>query len=141
MLRGISPVISPELLKILAEMGHGDELVIADANYPAAATARRLVRADGVAATDLLDAVLDLIPLDSYAEHSVMLMSTVGDDPAPEVWKDYREAIERHGEPADAIEWIDRFGFYDRGSEAYAVVATGETTPYANIILKKGVVA
>ncbi|MBM6953218.1 RbsD/FucU family protein [Enorma phocaeensis] len=140
MLKGVPAVISPELLKILAEMGHGDEIVIADANYPAASTAKHLVRADGISAPQILDAVLTLMPLDTYVEAPVALMATVGDDPRPEIWDTYRVIIDEKAGADKAIEHVSRFDFYDRGANAYAVIATGEHALYANLILKKGVI-
>ncbi len=140
MLKGISPIISPELLKILMEMGHGDEITIGDGNFPAASHAKRLVRLDGHGVTEVLDAILKLFPLDTYVEKPVALMSVVpGDNVDPVIWKDY-ERIIKENEGDKEIEFIDRFGFYDRAKQSYCVVATGETALYANIILKKGVV-
>lgn len=140
MLKGIDPVISPELLKIIMEMGHGDELVIGDGNFPAASNAQRLVRLDGHGVCEILDALLKLYPLDTYVDAPVGLMAvTPGDDVVPVIWEDYKRIIkEREGD--HNIEMIERFEFYDRAKKAYAIVATGETALYANIILKKGVV-
>lgn len=140
MLKGIPSVISPELLKIIMEMGHGDELVIGDGNFPAASNAKRLVRLDGHGVCEILDALLSLFPLDTYVEAPVGLMAvTPGDDAKPVIWDDYRRIIkEREGD--HNIEMIERFEFYERSRNAYAIVATGETALYANIILKKGVV-
>ncbi len=140
MLKGIPSILSPELLKILMEMGHGDEITIADGNFPAASTAKRLVRLDGHGVTEVLDAILKLFPLDTYVEKPVALMSVVpGDNVDPVIWKDYERLIREH-EGEKEIEFIDRFGFYERAGKSYCVVATGETALYANIILKKGVV-
>lgn len=141
MLKGISPIISPELLKILAEMGHGDEIVIGDGNFPAATNAKRLVRADGHGVPELLDAILQLIPADTYADSAFMLMATTAGDPEPKIWNDYK-AIIASREPGfeEKISWLERFDFYARSREAYAIVASGETAVYANIIIKKGVV-
>lgn len=139
MLKNISPIISPELLKILMEMGHGDELVIGDGNFPAASIAQRLVRADGHGVPELLDAILALMPLDTYVEAPVALMDNGDADNRPEIWAKYEEIVKsREGDKKFALE--ERFAFYDRAKKAYAVVATGETAIYANIILKKGVV-
>ena len=140
MLKGIDPVISPELLKIIMEMGHSDELVIGDGNFPAASNAQRLVRLDGHGVCEILDALLKLFPLDTYVEAPVGLMAvTPGDDVVPVIWEDYKRIIkEREGD--HNIEMIERFEFYERARNAYAIVATGETALYANIILKKGVV-
>lgn len=140
MLKGISPLIPPELLKILAEMGHGDEIVLGDANFPAAAMGKRVVRCDGVSIPAMLDAILPLFPLDTYAEKQAALMDLVpGDTVDPVIWKDIQSVLARH-QPEAKIEWVERFAYYDRAKEAFAVVQTGETAQYANVILKKGVV-
>jgi len=139
MLKGISPIISPELLKILMEMGHGDEIVIGDGNFPAASCAQRLVRLDGHGVTDVLDAILALMPLDTYVDLPASLMATTNGDPTPEIWADYKKVLAKYNEKTEMKE-LERFEFYDRAKAAYAVVATGETAVYANIILKKGVV-
>ncbi|MGA2615370.1 MAG: L-fucose mutarotase [Spirochaetia bacterium] len=141
MLKGISPLLSPELLKIIAEMGHGDELVIADGNFPSAGMARRLVRADGHAVPPLLDAILALFPLDSFVERPAALMSVVpGDSTKPVIWEEFRSIVRRHEPGFKDFEMVERFAFYARTREAFAVLATGETALYANIILKKGVI-
>lgn len=141
MLKGIPSVISPELLKILDEMGHGDEIVIGDGNFPAASNAKRLVRCDGHGVPAVLDAVLKLIPLDSYVEAPLALMDVTNGDPVPEIWDTYKQIV-KNNEPGfeDKFELTERFDFYERARNAYAVVATGETAVYANIIIKKGVV-
>ena len=139
MLKGISPVISPELLKILCEMGHGDEIVIGDGNFPAAANAKRLVRLDGHGVPEILDAVLKLIPLDTYVESPAVLMATGENEPTPAIWATYEDIITKNN-GATNISTIERFAFYERTRSAYAVIATGETAIYANIILKKGVI-
>ena len=140
MLKGISPVISPELIKILMEMGHGDEICIGDGNFPAASVGKRLVRLDGHGVTEVLDAILKLFPLDTYVEKPVALMSVVpGDDVDPVIWKEYERVI-RENEGEKNIEYVERFAFYERARQCYCVVATGESALYANIILKKGVV-
>ncbi len=140
MLKNIPAVLSPELLKILMEMGHGDELVIGDGNFPAASNARRLVRLDGHGVPEILDAILTLFPLDTYVEAPVALMAvTPGDPTVPAIWEDYKDIIRRR-EGDRKIEEVERFEFYRRSREAYAILATGETALYANIILKKGVV-
>jgi L-fucose mutarotase len=140
-LKGIPSVISPDLLKIMMEMGHGDELVLADANFPAAACAQRLVRQDGVGMEPLLDAVLQLFPLDLYVKQPVGLMQVVAGDQPPVIWERYGEIIEKHKGNSASIEFVERFTFYERAKQAFAVVATGEKSPYANIILIKGVVS
>lgn len=140
MLKGIPDIISPELLKILDEMGHGDEIVIGDGNFPAASNAKRLVRLDGHGVPEILEAILKLVPLDPYVESPVMLMQvTPGDDIDPVIWKDYAKIVKEQSGDFKMSE-IERFKFYERASDAYAIVATGETALYANIILKKGVV-
>lgn len=139
MLKNIPPVLSPELLKILMEMGHGDELIIADGNFPAASVARRLVRADGHGVPVLLDAILTLFPLDTYVDCPAALMDNGDPSDPPAIWQEYRRIIrEREGDKT--LEPVERFAFYERAKNAYAVIATGETAIYANIIIKKGVV-
>ena len=140
MLKGISPILCPELLKILAEMGHGDELVIGDANFPAQSMGKRCVRQDGHGGDELLDAILSLFPLDTFVEAPVTLMQVTpgtleGDPP---IWKQFRETVERH-QSGTVLGETERFAFYDRARQAYACVATGERSLYACIILKKGV--
>lgn len=140
MLKGIPDIISPELLKILDEMGHGDEIVIGDGNFPAASNAKRLVRLDGHGVPEILEAILKLVPLDPYVDSPVMLMQvTPGDDTDPVIWKDYERIVKEQSGDFKMSE-IERFAFYERARNAYAIVATGETALYANIILKKGVV-
>ena len=140
MLKGIPKNLSPELLKILMEMGHGDEIVIADGNFPSASNAKRLVRADGLDAPPLLDDILQLFPLDTSVEHPVILMDVVpGDTITPKIWDTYRRIISRH-DSAAKITNIERFAFYERARNAYAIIATSEAALYANIILCKGVV-
>lgn len=139
MLKGISALVSPELLKILCEMGHGDEIVIGDGNFPAASCAQRLIRCDGLGVPEILDAVLQLFPLDTYVDSPVSLMATTKDDPTPEIWATYEEIINKHNGSTN-ISQVERFDFYDRTKKAYAVIATSEKALYANIILKKGVI-
>jgi L-fucose mutarotase len=140
MLKNIPPIISPELMKILLEMGHGDEIVLADGNFPAASVAQRLVRCDGHGVPELLEAVLQLFPLDIYVDRPVALMSVVpGDKTKPTIWEQYRALVKASGEPFSDFEFVERFAFYERAKKAYAVVATSEKALYANVILKKGV--
>ena len=140
MLKGISPLISPELLKVLCEMGHGDEIVLADANFPAESMGQRVVRADGIGAPELLRAILPLFPLDQYDEGNFVLMSVVPGDPIePVIWDEYRATLTAY-EPDAKIQTIDRFAYYERAKKAYCIVATGESVQYANILLKKGVI-
>ncbi len=140
MLKGISPLISPELLKILAEMGHGDELVIGDANFPAQSMNPRCVRLDGHGGVALLDAVLNLLPLDTFVDAPVTLMQVVPGtmEGQPPIWKEFQAVVDRH-QPGTKTGQIERFQFYDRARKAYACVATGERSLYACVILKKGV--
>lgn len=141
MLKGISSAISPDLIKVLMEMGHGDELVIADGNFPAASIAQRLVRADGLDCLTFLDAILSLFPLDQYVEKPVALMAVVPGDPyQPVIWDDYRKIVQQHESTFTDFDYVERFAFYERARKAYAILATSEMALYANIILKKGVI-
>ena len=141
MLNGIPSILSPELLKILMEMGHGDELVIADGNFPAVSIAQRLVRSYGNMVPELLEAVLKFFPLDPYVDAPVALMQVVPGDPyKPTIWETYKEIIKKFPNKNNKIENVERFAFYERAKKAFAVIATSETALYANIILKKGVV-
>ena len=139
MLKGIPAILSPELLKVLMEMGHGDDIVIADGNYPSASNARHLVRCDGHGVPELLDAILTFFPLDSFVSCPVALMDVPQGSDQPPIWAAYKDIIERH-EPGTEIERIERFDFYRRGKDAYAIIATGESAIYANVILKKGII-
>ena len=141
MLKHIPPILSPELTHVLMEMGHGDEIVLADGNFPAASVAQRLVRCDGHGVPELLEAVLRFFPLDQYVEQPVALMSVVpGDSTKPSIWATYRSILGESGETFSDFEFVERFAFYERAKGAYAVVATSEIALYANIILKKGVI-
>jgi len=140
-LKGIPKILSPELLKVLMEMGHGDEIVIADGNFPAASCAKRLIRCDGHGASELLDAILKFFPLDSYVDKPIALMEvSPGDTTKPVIWKDYRKIVELYDSKASQFEMVERFKFYERAKNAYAIIATGEGALYANILLRKGVV-
>ncbi len=140
MLKGISPLISPDLLKTLCEMGHGDEIVFADAHFPGHSVNKNVLRADGFGVADLLAAVLPLFELDSYDDHPIVMMAAVkGDTLDPEVERSYLSSIQINNPGINSVHRIDRFDFYRRASEAYAVVMTGETAKYGNILLKKGV--
>ncbi|RAP77803.1 RbsD/FucU family protein [Paenibacillus montanisoli] len=142
MLHGIPNIISPELLKILMEMGHGDEIVIGDGNFPAASHAQRLVRCDGHQVPELLDAILHLFPLDQYVEKPVSLMQVVpGDKSETPIWDTFETIIRERTGKSDTFEQVERFEFYKRARNAYAIIATSESALYANIILKKGVIA
>ena len=144
MLKGIPGILPPELLKVLCEMGHSDRLVIADGNFPAQSMGEDsiVIRMDGHGVPEILDAILQMFPLDTYVEHPVSLMQVMqGDTVETPIWKTYEEITVRHDERgADAIGHIERFAFYDAAREAYAIVATGETALYANVMLQKGVV-
>ncbi len=140
MLKGISPLLSPDLLSILCRMGHGDEIVLADAHFPGETFGKRIVRADGITVTALIDAILPVFELDGYVGAPLTMMAPVaGDKLDPKVEAKYRVAVDRHAPKTTAIERIERFAFYDRAKSAFAVVMTGETSKYGNIILKKGV--
>lgn len=137
MLKGIPAIISPDLLKILAEMGHGDELVISDAHFPAYSVHHQVVRADAVSSPEMMEAILKLIELDQYVEKPVAMMAPVpGDAVDPEIAAACRRVL---GKDADRIDFMERFAFYDRAKKAYAVVVTGEGRKYGNILIKKGV--
>ena len=140
MLKGISPLISPELLEVMARMGHGDEIVLADAHFPGESFNNRVLRADGLKIPDLLAAILPLFELDSYVAHPLVMMAAVeGDSLDPTVEEAYLESIRISNPDVPPIERIDRYEFYERTKSAFAVVMTGETAKYGNIILKKGV--
>ena len=141
MLKNISSIISPNLLKVLCEMGHGDEIVLADANFPAESIAlnNQIIRADGLGVVELLNAILPLFPLDQYDEENFLVMQVVEGDPIPNIWNDFAGVLEKH-EPNSKMTFIDRFDYYERSKKAYAVIATGEKAQYANVILKKGVI-
>lgn len=141
MLKGISPVISPDLLSILYRMGHGDEFVLADAHFPGETFGQRVVRADGIAIPALLSAILPIFELDSYVPDPVCMMAAVeGDSLDPSVEEAYVAAMKPHVEKLPPVTRIDRFAFYERAQKAFAVVMSGETAKYGNIILKKGVI-
>ena len=141
MLKNIPPVISPDLMSILMRMGHGDEIVLADGNFPAESCAQRVVRADGHGVVELLSAIMQFFPLDSFVDHPASVMQPV-DEAAiePPIWAEYRRVLARHEGQEVELRPIERFRFYDFAKAAYAIVATGETAVYANLILKKGVV-
>jgi len=140
MLKGISPLFSPELLATIYRMGHGDEIVLADAHFPGHSTNPNVIRADGLRIDDLLSAILPLYSLDSYVSDPVVMMACVpGDEPDPAVEAGYQRIIDQHAPGTPPVHFIERFEFYDRSAKAFAVVMTGDTRKYANIILKKGV--
>lgn len=141
MLKGISAILPPDLLKIMMEMGHGDTLVIGDGNFPAAACAKRLVRCDGHSVLPVLDAILQLLPLDQPQSDPVCVMQVQDKNaPQPEIWASFRETISKYEPNKTALKEVERFEFYEQAKQAYAVVSTGETAIYANLILKKGVI-
>jgi L-fucose mutarotase len=140
MLKNIPPILGPDLLGILRAMGHGDEIAIVDANYPADAAGPALVRLDGVSATDVLDAILTLMPLDDFVEQAAFCMQVVGNAAQREPVMDEFEAIVQKHEPKMGLASLERFAFYDRVKAGYAIVQTGERRLYGNILLKKGIV-
>jgi L-fucose mutarotase len=143
MLKGIPPIISPELLKVLCEMGHGDRIVIADGNFASASTGKNaiVIRCDGHGVPELLDAILQLFPLDTYTENPVTLMAVLpGDDVETPIWDEYKEIISKYDERKSAVVGtVSRSEFYDEAREAYAIIATSEKALYANVMLQKGV--
>lgn len=138
MLKNIPKIIPPELLKILCEMGHGDELVIADGNFPSASMGQRVVYMSGNGAAEVLDAVLTLFPLDTYAKPLYLTEVVKGDNVETPIWEKYKSITKKYTDAE--FEHLERFAFYERAKLAYAVIATGESALYANILLKKGVV-
>ncbi|GMA61084.1 L-fucose mutarotase [Alicyclobacillus fastidiosus] len=141
MLYGISKLISPELIKVLMEMGHGDEIVLADGNFPAMSHGATVIRADGHGMVPLLEEILKLFPLDAYVEKPAALMQVVqGDTVETPIWDQFVSIFRQHTSLTEPFEHLDRFAFYERARKACAVVATGEGAQYANIILKKGVI-
>ena len=144
MLKGIPEILSPELLKVLAEMGHGDKIVISDGNFPSESMGKNgvVIRCDGHGVPELLDAILQLFPLDTFVDKPVTLMKVVpGQEVATPIWDTYREIIAKYDSRGqDAIEFVERFDFYDEARKAYAIIATGERALYACMILQKGVI-
>lgn len=144
MLKGVPKILSPELLKVLCEMGHSDQIVLSDGNFPAESMGKdcKVIRCDGHGVPELLDAILSVFPLDTYVEKPVNLMEVVpGDDVETPIWDTYNEIISKYDNRGnEAIGNIERFAFYDKAKKAYAIVATGEKALYANVILQKGVV-
>lgn len=139
MLKKIPKILSPELVKVLMEMGHGDTILLADANYPAHSMNNKVIRADGLNIPELLEAVLELMPLDSYSEYQVKLMQVVkGDNVQPTIWEEYHNISNKYFDDVK-IEFIDRFDFYNLSKSCYAIVLTGEEALYGNIMLIKGV--
>ena len=144
MLKGIPKSLSPELLKVLAEMGHSDRLVISDGNFPAESMGKNaiVVRCDGHGVPELLEAILQVFPLDTYVEHPMNLMEVMpGDNVETPIWETYKEIVRKYDKRGDAaVGTIERFKFYDETRDAYAIIATGESALYANVMLQKGVV-
>ena len=144
MLKGIPQIISPELLKVLCEMGHSDRIVIADGNFPAESMGKdsKVIRCDGHGVPEILDAILQLFPLDTYVEKPVVLMEVMkGDNAKTPIWDTYKEIIAKYDtRGAEAVGTIDRFKFYDEAKTAYAIIATSEKAIYANVMLQKGVI-
>lgn len=144
MLKNIPKILSPELLKVLCEMGHGDRLVISDGNFPAESMGKnaKVIRMDGHGVPEILDAILQLFPLDTYVEKPVGLMEVVQGDPVETpIWNTYFETVQKYDARGEnAVQYIERFAFYAQAKEAYAIIATGESALYANILLQKGVV-
>ena len=139
MLKGIPKIVSPELLKILDEMGHGDDIVIADLNFPSENCGKRVIRAEAAGGEEMLRAVMDLIPLDDYVDDNFVLIETPPSyTEEPPIWESYRQ-IAKERDPNVNEKRIDRFDFYERTKNAYAVIATGEEALYACVLLKKGV--
>lgn len=144
MLKNIPRILSPELLKVLCEMGHSDRIVISDGNFPAESMGKNaiVIRADGHGVPELLDAILTVFPLDTYVEHPVNLMEVMpGDQVDTPIWEEYKKIVAAHDARGEkAIGTIERFAFYEESRKAYAIIATGESALYANVILQKGVV-
>lgn len=144
MLKNVPKIISPELLKVLCEMGHGDRIVIADGNFPSASVGKDaiVIRADGHSCTEMLDAILQLFPLDTYVDKPVNLMQvTPGDKVETPIWDEYKQIIAKYdARGAETVGNIERFAFYEEAAKAYAIIATGESALYANVMLQKGVI-
>ena len=142
MLKNIPKILSPELLATLCEMGHSDRLVISDGNFPAHTMGKnaKVIRLDGHGVPEVLEAILKVFPLDTYTEKSVSLMEKVpGDTVATPIWDEFKSIVAKHDSRENVIGSIERFAFYERAKRAFAVVITGETAKYGNIIIKKGV--
>lgn len=141
MLRNIPKILPPDLVKYMMEMGHSDVLILADANFPGTAHAKRIVRMDSVLIPELLEAVLQLFPLDNFIENPVRLMRNLPTEPVPTIWDTYRELLHKYDRDGafHEFEFIDRLPFYEDAEKAYVIVQTGDESRYANIILQKGV--
>ncbi len=139
MLKNIPSIIGPELLKVLDEMGHSDEIVIADGNFPSCTMNSRVIRLDGLNCPEILEAILSLFPLDPYEKNAFLMQVVPGDDVETPIWDTYEKIANKGDENFKGFEQIERLAFYERAKKAYAVIATSEKALYANIILKKGV--
>ena len=140
MLKGVPKILSPELLEVLSSMGHGETIVISDANFPAlTVNDKKIIRADGANATDMLYAILKVIPLDTFVDDNVVMMEVPKDSPIPTIWKEYEE-ICQNNDGNQKIVHLERFKFYEKAKNAVAVIYTGESRIYANIIIQKGVI-
>ena len=140
MLKNIPPILGPELLYALRAMGHGDEIAIVDANFPGDSSGPTLIRLDGLTATDVLEAVLTVMPLDTFVDEQAIGMEVVGDPKKREAThKDFDKIVKKH-EPDMKLTLLERFAFYDRVEGAYAIIQTGERRLYGNILLKKGII-
>lgn len=140
MLKNIPPIISPELLKVLDEMGHADELIIADGNFPSASLCDNVIRLDGHGTCEVLSAVLELFPLDPYQSNAALMQVVPGDPVETPIWAEYEEIAKKGDKNFKGFENIERFAFYERTKKVYCVIATSEKALYANILLKKGVI-
>ncbi len=144
MLKGIPKILSPELLKVLCEMGHSDRLIISDGNFPAESMGKNaiVIRCDGHGVPEILDAILQVFPLDSYVEHPVNLMEVMKGDPVETpIWDEYKAIVKKYDNRGEKVVGnIERFSFYEEAKSAYAIIATGESALYANVMLQKGVV-
>ena len=140
MLKNIPPILGPDLLGVLRAMGHGDEIALVDANYPADAAGPVLVRLDGISVTDVLEAVLTLMPLDDFVDEPAICMQVVGNAGKREPVMDEMDSIIKRHEPRMSLSSMERFAFYERVSKGYAIVQTGERRLYGNVLLKKGVI-
>jgi L-fucose mutarotase len=140
MLIGIPPILSPDLIKILMEMGHGDEIVIGDGNFPASSFAKRLINCDGHGIPELLDAILPFFPLDYAVDKPIILMAVQNDMNRPPIWDQYYEIVNKNNPSIKEFQHLERFSFYERAKNAYAIVSTSEKARFANTILKKGIV-
>ena len=138
MLKGISPALSPELLKVLAKMGHGDEISIVDGNYPAESAGPKVIRADGLGVSEILEAIVALLPIDNFVDENIFYMDN-SEKEKPPIWQEYDQILADSGEDC-RIKHLERFDYYDRAKQSVAIVATSETALYANVILKKGVI-